>query len=437
MNHSKMLRLSSMLTIFALVLAACGGAAPAATEASGGEATGGLDCKGAAEGDEVSILYQWAGAEEETFNAAIAPIVEACGLVIVPESSRDQALLETRISSGDPWDIVIWPTTGPVSSYSDSLVSAEEAGADGSNYADFWKDLGSANDTWYGIPVKADVKSIVWYSPVAFEANGYSVPTTWDEFSALADQMVADGNVPFSMGFESGDATGWTASDFIQDILLTTQGPDYVYGLLDGSISYDDAGVAEAYEIYSNWATDPAYAVGGAEGSLSTGFLDAIYKPFGDPAEAMMVKQSGFAGAEVKAQFPELEFGTDFDFFGFPGAQGIQGGSDWMMVFNASPAAQAVVAYLTSAEGGAHWASVGFGLSPNNGALGNYSDPINAKLAEVLAGASGSTPDIGDSIQPSFGSAEWTAIVDVISGASTIEAALAQAAAAQAADLAQ
>jgi alpha-glucoside transport system substrate-binding protein len=284
------------------------------------------------------------------------------------------------------------------------------------------------------VAVKADPKSIVWYSPVNFDAFGYTVPTTWDEFVALADDMAGDGNTPFSMGFESGDATGWTASDFIQDILLATQGSAYVNGILDGSIPYNDAGVVEAYEIYSGWATDPAYAVGGAEGSLSTSFSDAILKPFGDPPEAMMVKQSGFAGGAIAAQYPELQFGTDFSFFHFPGADGVQGGADWMMAFSDSPAVQAIVHYLTSAEGGAHWASVGFGLSPNSGSAGNYADPINAALADVLATASAATPDIGDSIQPSFGSAEWAAIVDVVSGASSVQAALDAAAAAQAAD---
>jgi alpha-glucoside transport system substrate-binding protein len=336
------------------------------------------------------------------------------------------------VESGDAWDLVFWPTVGPINSYADQLVALDSIGGDAANYAPAW--MTSVNGTWLGVAVKADPKSIVWYSPVNFDAFGYTVPTTWDEFVALADDMAGDGNTPFSMGFESGDATGWTASDFIQDILLATQGSAYVNGTLDGSIPYNDAGVVEAYEIYSGWATDPAYAVGGAEGSLSTSFSDAILKPFGDPPEAMMVKQSGFAGGAIAAQYPELQFGTDFSFFHFPGADGVQGGADWMMAFSDSPAVQAIVHYLTSAEGGAHWASVGFGLSPNSGSAGNYADPINAALADVLATASAATPDIGDSIQPSFGSAEWAAIVDVVSGASSVQAALDAAAAAQAAD---
>jgi alpha-glucoside transport system substrate-binding protein len=218
------------------------------------------------------------------------------------------------------------------------------------------------------------------------------------------------------MGFESGDATGWTGSDFIQDIFLVQQGPEFVLGIMDGSVSYDDPGVKQAYETYGKWATDPKYTVGGAQGTLSTAFLAAIYKPFADPPEAMMVKQSGFAGGEVAKQFPDLKQGTDYDFFVVPGAQGLQGGVEPMMAFSDKPAVKALVAYLSSPEGGANWAKATFGLSPNKGAVGNYTDPSLQKLGDAIAATKGFTPDIGDTIPSGFGSAEFSAIVDFVNG---------------------
>lgn len=399
-------------------------------------AMAGIDCMGASDGDEVTLLYQWSGVEEESFLEIISPVLNECGITVSPEASRDQALVDTRVSAGTPWDILVWPTTGPVTQYGDQLVPLDQAGANADNYAGFWLDLGTSGGEWLSLPLKADVKSIVWYSPIAFEAFGYEVPETFEELDALVEQMVADGNVPWSMGMESGDATGWTGSDFIQDLFLVQQGSEYVMGLIDGSIPYDDAGVIQAYESYLAWASDPVYTVGGVDGTLSTGFLDAIYKPFADPPEAMMVKQSGFAGAEVSKQFPELSYGTDYDFFSFPGAQGLQGGADWMMVFNASPAVQAIVNYLTSNAGAEHWAEVGFGLNPNSAATGSYSDPALSKNAIALAAAAGFTPDIGDTIQPGFGSAEWDAIIAVLGG-EDIATALAAAAAVQAEALGQ
>jgi alpha-glucoside transport system substrate-binding protein len=387
-------------------------------------------CMGANPGDEISLLYQWSGQEEERLNQILQPLVENCGIVLKPESTRDQALLDTRVQAGTPPDIAFWNVT-QLTQYQDGLFEMDQLGASKDAYIPGAIDPGVIDGKWLGLPVKSDIKTIIWYSPTNFEALGYSVPATWDELDALVEQMVADGNVPWSMGIESGDATGWTGSDFIQDILLVQQGPEYVMGIMDGSVPYDDAGVAQAYETYGKWAMDPTYAVGGAQGTLSTSFLAAIYKPFSDPPEAMMVKQSGFAGGEVQKQFPDLAFGTDYDFFVVPGAKGLQGGSDWMMAFSDKPAVKALVAYLSSPEGGANWAMAGFDLSPNKGAAGNYTDPSLIKKAEAFYATQGFTPDIGDTIPGGFGSAEWKAIVDFLNGGD-LATALAQAAAVQA-----
>jgi alpha-glucoside transport system substrate-binding protein len=417
----------ALFVVTAMLLTACGSAAPAMTEAPAAQSE---MCMGAQPGDEISMLYQWSGVEETNLNQVLQPLIDACGIVLKPESTRDQALLDTRVQAGTPPDIAFWNVAQLVQ-YQDKLMTMNDLGANRANYADFFITPGTIDGKWLGLPIKADVKTIIWYSPANFEALGYTVPATWDELDALVEQMAADGNVPWSMGIESGDATGWTASDFIQDILLVQQGPAYVMGILDGSIPYNDPGVKAAYETYGKWATDPKYAVGGAEGTLSTSFGDAIFKPFSDPAEAMMVKQSGFAGGNIAAQFPDLKQGTDYDFFIVPGAQGLQGGADWMMAFSDKPAVKALVAYLSSTEGGANWAKATFGLSPNKGATGNYVDPALQKLGQALAETKGFTPDMGDTIPGGFGSAEWKAIVEYLNGGD-LDKALSDAAAVQA-----
>ena len=159
--------------------------APAAAE---------IDCMGAASGDKVTMLYQWSGIEEEMLNEILNPLVDACGIVLAPESTRDHALLDTRVAAGTPPDIAFW-TQSALDLYQDELVPISEAGGNSDNYAAFWKDLGTRGGKWVGLMVKADIKSIIWYSPVVFEAYGYEVPATWDELDALVEQMVADGNV--------------------------------------------------------------------------------------------------------------------------------------------------------------------------------------------------------------------------------------------------
>lgn len=374
-----------------------------------------IDCKGAQPGDTVSMLYQWSGQEEQKISAILAPLADACGIVFQPESTRDQALLDTKVQAGTPPDVAFWTLAAAIR-YRDQLQAMDELGATAENYADFFVETGTLDGKWVALPVKADIKTIIWYSPIVFEAKGYEVPTTWDELVALADQMATNGDVPWSMGFESGDATGWTGQDFIQDILLTTQGPDYVAGIIDGSVPFNDEGVREAFEIYGGWAKDPAYTVGGAEGTLSTGFVPAIYNVFSDPPEAMMVKQSGFAGGEIQAQYPDLVYGEDYDFFNFPGAQGLQGGADLMIAFSNSPAVQALVTYLSSEAGAVKWAEVGFDLTPNLLGEGHYVDPALMKKGEALAATSGLIPSMGDAIPGGFARAEWGGIVNFVNG---------------------
>jgi alpha-glucoside transport system substrate-binding protein len=111
-----------------------------------------------------------------------------------------------------------------------------------------------------------------------------------------------------------------------------------------------------------------------------------------------------------------LVYGTDYDFFGVPGAKGLQGGSDWMMAFSDKPAVKALVAYLSSEKGGKMWAEVGFDLTPNKAGTAAYTDAALLKKGAILAGATGFTPDIGDSIPGGFGSAEFKGVTDFVNG---------------------
>src|SRR5689334_17561964 len=188
------------LLVFAALLAACGGGAteapPAATEVPATEmpatempateapteapateapVAGEIDCMGAQQGDEISMLYQWAGAEEEALNQVLQPLLDACGIVLRPESTRDQALLDTRVQAGTPPDVAFWQVSQLVQ-YQDDLIPMDELGATRDSYGEFFLDPVTIDGKWLGLPIKADVKSIIWYSPANFEALGYTVP---------------------------------------------------------------------------------------------------------------------------------------------------------------------------------------------------------------------------------------------------------------------
>lgn len=387
----------------------------AATTAPTAAVAGPIDCKGAKQGDTIVMFYQWAGQEETRLNQILKPLADACGIVLKPTSTRDQAVLDTQIKAGTPPDVAFWNIAQLVQ-YQDKLLPLDTLGADKNQYATFFTDPGTINGKWLGLPVKTDIKTIIWYSPTAFQAKGYTVPTTWDELNTLVDKMAANGDVPWSMGFESGNATGWTGADWIEEMLLVQQGPQYVLDIMSGKTPYNDAAMTTAWEAYGKWAKDPKYTNGGAQGTLSTSFNKAIDDVFSDPPKAMMVRQSGFASGEITTKYPDLKYGTDFDFFQVPGSKGIQGGADWLMAFKNTPAVQALITYLSSPLGGANWAKANFDLSPNKGANGQYTDPAEIKKGQILANAQGYVLSLGDVIPDGFNPTLWTGIVNYVNG---------------------
>lgn len=386
---------------------------PPSAQPSGGPIE--VDCKGASPGDSLAILHPWEAEGAAKFEEITRPLADLCGLDVNLTTIEDPETLSLTLQTASP-DILIWSSTKPLRLAGTDFIDLKTLGAKSENYRGDWLELGRIDGRWRAMPVKADLKSLVWYRPVRFSAYDYEPPTTFDQLVSLVNQMVSDGKVPWSMGLESGAASGWTASDFIQDLLLVDQGPDYVIGIINGTVPYDDPGVVHAYQTYLNWATDQRYAFGGSDGALNTSFMDSLFSVFNAVPYAMMVREAGWAGGEIASRMPSFSYGIDYDFFVFPGIKGVQGGADYLMALRDTPATRAMVGYLSSPAGARAWARAGFGLSPNNLASGHYTDPQLAKRAEILSRADAFTPDLGDTLASPFASVEWAAIIDVLRG---------------------
>lgn len=106
-----------------------------------------------------------------------------------------------------------------------------------------------------------------WYSPKQFEKNGYKVPTTWDELIALSDKILldhgAEGAKPWCAGIGSGEATGWPATDWLEDMLLRTSGGDVYDKWLTNEVKFDSPEVKEALAKVGEILKNPDYVNGG------------------------------------------------------------------------------------------------------------------------------------------------------------------------------
>ncbi len=380
------------LAMAALVLAACDDGT-GGTPGASGAVTGACDPDEATNGT-VSVLAVWAtgDAEFESFQAMVEPFCEESGIGIEYEGTRDaNQVLSTRVQGGNPPDVAGLPGPGAMAQFAreDALVALDDVldlDTMAEEYGENWIDLASVDGTVYGIFIKASVKGPIWYSPTAFEDAGYAVPETWEDLEALVDQIAADGTPPWCIGLGAEAATGWPATDWIEDILLRQAGPDVYRQWYTGELAWTDPALQTAFETYGRWASDPQYVKGGPDGAIST-----IFQNGGDglfDGTCYLHHQASFITG--LGAFADKEAGTDYDFFMFPEIEhdAVIAAGDLFGMFNDTEQARELLQYLTTAEAQGIWVARGGALSPNRDVdLESYPDDISRKSAEALINA--------------------------------------------------
>lgn len=294
------------------------------------------------------------------------------------------------------------------------------------NYEKVWKDLGTANDgKVYGVFHRVNAKSFVWYPKKAFEAKGYTIPKTWDELLVLQEKIAADGITPWSIGFESGASTGWVGTDWMEDIMLRTAGPDVYDKWVNHEIPFNDPAVVKALEYMGQIMLVKGNVYGGATNILTTSFGDSVLPLFANPPKAFLHRQgnfvTGFMPEAVQAKLEE-EVGV----FALPSIDPrwgtpVLGGGDQFVVFNDRPEVQEFLAFLTTWEACAPWAKVGGALFPHKTQdFNDYGNSIEREIAKILVNAKVFRFDASDLMPAEVGAGTfWTGMVDYISGRDT------------------
>jgi alpha-glucoside transport system substrate-binding protein len=379
----------------------------------------------------VTVMGVWTGAEADAFAKMVAPFEEETGIKVEFTGTRDlPAILTTRVEAGNPPDVSVMPNPGQMVEFAKDgklvpLATFMDRDTLLSEYSDAWLDLGSYDGKLYAMFISADLKSMVWYNPKAFAAAGYEVPGTWDELMALSDQMVADGNSPWSIGVESGAASGWPGTDWIEDIMLRIASPETYDAWVNHEIAWTNEKVMEAFEIFGKIARSEEYVYGGPNAVLTINFGDSPDALFTDPPNAYMHRQATFIKSFILEHFPDLVPGEDFDFFPFPpikeeyGTPAL-GSADMLAMFNDTPEARAFIEYVASAPAQEIWVSELGKLAPNLKVDPMiYPDDITRKAAKFLGEASVFRFDGSDLMPAAVGSgAFWTGILDYVSGES-------------------
>src|SRR5918996_1025773 len=266
----------------------------------------------------VNVLSAGDPAEVEAYNAILEDMVNAETEYVAEIEASGEAEQQAQIrAEAGTLDIFLAPQPGLVADLAraGSLSSLEDMGFDiaelESLFGEYFVSLGEVDGQHYGIPTNINLKSMVWYPKDDFDAAGYEVPTTWDDMLALSDQIMQDGGTPWCVGYQSEGSTGWPATDWMEDIMLRTAGPEVYDQWVNHEIPFNDASVVTAGETFGEIMFTEGYVLGGADQTPSIAFGDAPGPMFEDPPNCWLHRQASFIPAGVEA-------GVDYDWFSFP-----------------------------------------------------------------------------------------------------------------------
>lgn len=415
-------RFASVLAILGILTAAC--AQDDDKDSDAGSSSGG-DAK-----KTLTIAGPETGSEADGFTEAFDSFTKETGIEISYTGSRDfETQVRVAAEGGDLPDIGVIPQPGLAKDLKAKITPVPKSILDKhkGQFNDYLWSLVTDGGDVLGVPNKADVKSLVWYSPKTFKAKGYTVPKTWDELLKLQDKMKADGIAPWCIGIESGDATGWPLTDWMEDIMLRMHGPDVYDDWVSHKIPFNDPKVAQvAAEVEKIWFAN-GNVLNGRQSIASTGFQQAGL-PIAD-GTCGMHRQANFYAAQFKDK-GGLTFGEDGDVnvFYLPtmsdkfGKVLLSGGT-YVVAFNDNESTLKALEFLASPEyaNGRNKAAKGGFLSPNNKHdTSLYADDLDRTLADLLVSSKTVRFDGSDNMPSEVGTGTfWKEGTNWVLGTST------------------
>ncbi|XVV17100.1 ABC transporter substrate-binding protein [Actinoplanes sp. CA-131856] len=380
-------------------LAACGGD-DSDSEGSTDASASAIDCApytkfGDIKGKTVTIYTGIVTPEDTPHKESYKPFENCTGATIKYEGDKSfETQILVRAKAGNPPDLAIVPQPGLVKQLVATGKAKEAPAETAANVDKFWDKAWKAYTTidgkFYGAPLGASVKSLVWYSPAEFKDSGYTVPTTLAELQTLTDKMVTDGKKPWCAGISSGDATGWPITDWMEDFMLRTAGPDAYDKWVNHTIPFNGPEATAALDAVGGYLKNDKYVNGGlgdVKSIATTTFQDA-----GLPitqGTCSLHRQASFYAANFDKSTKVAEDGDVFAFY-LPGKDAdtkpVLGAGEFVVAFADRPEVKAFQTYLSSdvwantkAKLSSGWVTANKGLDPNN-----LTNPIDKLAGTIL-----------------------------------------------------
>jgi alpha-glucoside transport system substrate-binding protein len=395
---------------------------------------------GSSSAGTVHVIAVWSGAEQASFMAVLKPFEDQTGIKVSYESTRDEdAILTSRVAAGNPPELAAAPSPQLLTTFAKAgkviaLNDAVDMTALQSSTAKSWITLGEPlNDgKLYQIFAWAAVKGLIWYDPKNFQAKGYNVPKSWDDLTALQTQVKASGTTPWCITLESGSASGWPASDWLKEIVLSQSGPDVYDKWVAGTQKWTSPEIKQAFQTFGQiLGPNDSNVYGGKQFMLATNFGDVGTPMFQNPPKCFMLNQASFITTFFTSANPSLQPGTDFNFFPLPdvnpqftGAHVVAG--DSFSMFKDTPQARKLIQYLTTAQAQDIWVKRGGKLAVNKQvSLSDYPDTLSKESAQIIVNTAIAKYDATDNMPADMRAAAWTGLLNYVSNQNNLDSILA------------
>lgn len=385
---------------------------------------------GASAQKTVSIFGAFSGNDAKNFQAVIDAFqAKNPGISVKYSSSADfNTVLNVRTSSGDYPDLSAIPQPGVVKDLAAKgvivPVPADVLANIKRNYSPAWQNLGKGNDgKVYGVFHRVNVKGLVFYNKAAFAKAGYTVPSTWVQLQALTKKMETSGTAPWCVGIESGAATGWPATDWLENVMLRTQPAADYDNWITGKLPFTSPQVKNAFQVVDSIWNDPKAVYGGRAAIAATNFQTSAQGLFTSPAQCYMHLQGSFA-TDFFQDVVKKNLDANVGVFVMPMIntklpKTIEVGGDQFVMFKGKdrPEVVAFLKFLTTGASANPWIPLGNGIFPHKDQNVNlYGTKLTREFANIIQGAQNARFDASDAMPSAVNQAFWKGTADWATG---------------------
>jgi alpha-glucoside transport system substrate-binding protein len=379
----------------------------------------------------VTIMFGFGNDQTQGFKDSLDPWAKTNGIKInYIQASAFDTQIRSAVAGNNAPDIALFPQPGLLKDLQkqgklqtlDGVLDMTKLQA---SIVPGFLDAATVGGKHYGVPVSMNIKSLVFYNKPAFTAAGYTVPTTIDELLALTDKIKASGTAPWCIGEESGAATGWPGTDWVEELVLKQAGPDVYDKWVNHTVKFEDPAIKAAFDTYAKIALTKGNVFGGSKSIVSTAFGTAANPMFTKPPGCFLhkqgnfVTQKGFLSDAIRANID-----TNLGVFPFPKGQfdTVEGGGDIAALFTKgdSNVTKVLKAMTEDPTFGGPWAGPsdrGF-LSPHKDFdVSKYGNETTRSIAKIAYTATGIRFDGSDSMPAKVGAGSfWKGMVAFTSG---------------------